>query len=780
MTVATAQRRGNLPADLTSFVGRRQQTTQARRLLSRSRLVTLTGVGGVGKTRLALRVADEVRRAFPDGVWLVDLSAVADPGLLCRAVATAVGMVDRSTQPPEQWLREYLADRRMLLVMDNCEHLVDGCAALVSTLLAESPGLRVLATSRAPLDIAGEHVLAVPPLTVPRQALPTDELRQYEAVELFERRAAAAVPGFGLDEGNCRDVTVLCQRLDGLPLAIELAAVRIRALSVEQITRRLDDRFRVLALGGTQLPRQQTLRATMDWSFELCSPPERTLWARLSVFAGGFSLEDAEQVCSGPGIPDDEVFPLVSGLVEKSIVVREDCDGRAWFRLLETIRQYGRGRLVDAGEEDAVRRRHRDHFQRLCARAEAEMLAAAPPRGADPIRGALPNLRAALEFCLSEPGEADTGLAMAAALWSHRLNWVSLGEGRRWLERGLALAARSSPARAKALWVAAWLAVLQGDDEAAVRLLDEADTAARRVGDATAAARVVQIRGVDALLHGEFRRSLTLLEDALRRLRAAADGNGEWFALYQLTQAASVLGDGERAARYGAECLRRAEATGASPCHAAALWALGLEQQRLGATDRAGSLVREALRLHVDCDNRWGVAQCVETLAWIAAAEGIPERAASLLGAAASLWRSLGVALSRLGHLRGGHAACDAAVREELGEPAFVAAFRRGGELSEENGVREALGELPDRVEAGGEPAAPGGSGVPLTEREWQVARLIAQGRSNRQIAELLVVARRTAEAHVEHILSKLGFASRAQVAAWVAEVDQAPPRRLP
>jgi predicted ATPase len=316
----------NLPIDVTSFVGRRRELSQARRLLGDVRLLTLTGAGGVGKTRLALRLAAEVRRTFPDGVWLADLAPLQDRELVPQTVMAALGLQDYSTRRPADTLLEYLADKRLLLVLDNCEHLPDACAVLAAKLLSQAEGLRILATSRQLLNVDGEQVLEVPPLSVPDSdwLSAATSLIEYEAVRLFAERAAAVVPGFAITAGNGAVVARLCQELDGIPLAIELAAVRLRVLSAEQILDRLDDRFRLLTKGSrAALERHQTLRAAIEWSYDLCSPQEQILWARLSVFSGGFDLRAVERTCVDEDIALQDVFELVTGLVDKSVLARE-------------------------------------------------------------------------------------------------------------------------------------------------------------------------------------------------------------------------------------------------------------------------------------------------------------------------------------------------------------------------------------------------------------------------------------------------------------------------
>src|SRR5215472_16699900 len=367
----------NLPAELTSFVGRRGELAEVRRLLAASRLVTLIGVGGVGKTRLALRAAAGLRRAFRDGVCLVQLDQLREEALVAQAVASTLGLQDRAGHAPAAMLAEYLAGRQLLLVLDNCEHLVDAAAKLANQLLRAAAGLRVLATSREALTIDGEMVLAVPSLPVPQagQPLTAAGLGVFPAAQLFAERAAQVVPGFALTGANVAAVAGICRRLEGLPLAIELAAARMPVLSAEQIDERLGDRLGLLTRGGRARPaRQQTLRASIEWSFELCTGAERLVWARLSVFAGGFELDAAEGVCADDRLAAGRVLDLVAGLAGKSILIADLREGVARYRLPEPLREFGQERLRESGEDRALRRRHRDWHEQLAQRGDADWL----------------------------------------------------------------------------------------------------------------------------------------------------------------------------------------------------------------------------------------------------------------------------------------------------------------------------------------------------------------------------------------------------------------------
>ena len=469
MMAGRARQPGNLPVGVTRFVGRRRELAEVRQLLVQTRLVTLTGVGGVGKTRLAVEAAGQVRHAFPDGMWMADLSAVADPSQVPQAVVNALGIIDQSTRPAAEKITGHLADAVALIVLDNCEHLADACAALVSRLLSQTRSVRVLATSRRPLGITGEHLLTVPPLKVPGPEVatqPVAALSQYDAVTMLADRTAALRPGFAVTEENAAAAVRVCAQLDGLPLAIELAASRLRSLSLEQLADRLEHRFTVLNRGSPAAqPRQQTLHAVFDWSYSLCSAAERLLWARLSVFSGTFDLDAAEAVCEGPGLPASAILDELDRLVAQSIVLAELRGSRMRFRLLETIRQYGRERLAEAGEEEALRLRHRDFYLALAQRLAGQWYGPRQEEGLARLRDDHANLQVALEFSAADSADPRVALDFTVALRNHWYADGYLAEGRRWLDRALAISGQDAGvARVHALWAAAWVCLLQGDD----------------------------------------------------------------------------------------------------------------------------------------------------------------------------------------------------------------------------------------------------------------------------------------------------------------------------
>jgi predicted ATPase/DNA-binding CsgD family transcriptional regulator len=771
MNATTVQARGNLPSNLTNFVGRRSELAKVKQLLSRTRMVTLTGVGGVGKTRLAMQTATDLQRAFPDGVWLVELSSLSDPAFLSQTVVAALGIPDQGGRPGLDVLIDYLGDKKLLLLLDSCEHLVDACAYLADTLLAACPRLHILATSRQAIAIAGEHTLLVPSLSIPetRQgALPASAAAGSDAVQLFVARAEAVQPDFALTDDNAEIVAHLCRRLEGIPLAIELAAGRLRHLPLKQIDERLGDRYHFLT-GGSRvaLPRQQTLRALIDWSFDLCSPAEQTLWARLSVFSGSFELDAAEHVCSGEPIPREDVLDLLSGLVDKSVLGRDERAPRATrYRLLETIRQYGQERRTESDGDLALRRRHRDWYLGLVERAEAAWFGPDQIDWFNRLQLDHANIRAALNFCLSSPAESEQGLRIAAAL---RAYWHSTGfmnEGRHWLDQALRLETAPTAARAKALWVESWLASLQNDADTATSRVAESRALAQQLGDGTLIAQATLAAGVVAMHNEDQRSAAALFEEAIERHQGTTNLSGLAIALYLLSLTSTILGDTEKAITVGEQCRALCATHDEHWYQSHALWVLGIAVWLQGDTRRATHLEQNSLRLKPSHHDRLGIAHCIEALGWFAASDQQWQRSAQLLGAAQAVREEIGVALHGFAHLVTYHDQAEARVRRGLGDPAFDKAFHDGLDFTLDDAVAYGLNEK-------AKPAArtkQDDSATPLTRREAEVAELVAQGMSNKAIAAKLVVAQRTAEAHVENILVKLGFTTRAQIAAWLAE----------
>ena len=751
-----------LGGELTGFVGRRGELAGVREALAGTRLVTLTGPGGIGKTRLAVRAAAEMRRGFRDGTWVVELAGLRDAALLAAEAARSLGLLDQSSRWGVAALAERLADRQILLVVDNCEHLRDACAVLTSALLRACPELRILATSREVLGVGGEVTFPVPPMPVPAEGgLPgAESLLGYEAVRLFAERGAAVLPGFAVDASNGPAVAELCRRLEGIPLAIELAAVRLRSMSPGQILARLEDRFALLSLGDRAQPRHETLQAALAWSHDLLTEAEQKLWARCSVFSGSFDLDAAEAVCAGQGVTRGAVADLVDALVAKSVLLRGPGGERARYGLLDTIREYGRRRLRQTGRERLVLRRHRDWYAALAARQEA--LGAQQIQWIDRLDADHQNLRAALEFCLSQPGEAAAGLRMACDLWLYWETRGHLTEGRRFVD---ALAGEVPPGRprARGMWVAGYLALIQGDAAAARRWLEQARATGQRLGDAQAVAYASQFLGRALWFTGEPDRGVVLTEEALGRHRAAGDWQGVALTLVQLGVMRTFMGHPQAAVGLFVECAAQCQARGERWNRSYALWGLGLATWLLGDGERAGEIEQEALRTKRDIGDQVGTALCLDALAWVAASRDRAVTAAALLGAAAAAWTAIPATLP--GPLARHRQAAVTRARAALGAVPFAAHLARAQAMPAAAAVASALEEPA--------PAATDSrAGAPLarlTAREREVAALVARGLSNRQIAAQMVISVRTAETHVQHVMAKLGFTARTQIAAWAA-----------
>ncbi|OYD60757.1 protein kinase domain-containing protein [Rhodococcus sp. OK302] len=759
----------NLPLELTSFVGRRTELSEAKNLLSASRLVTLTGIGGVGKTRLALQVAAKAQRDFADGVWLVELGELHEEPLVAAAVAATLGVRNRSSRPLQDIVVEFLATRTLLLVLDNCEQVVDAVAGLVEAMLRACPQLKILTTTREPLGIGGESVLRVSPLAVPDpdQEPSLRVLPRYDAVTLFVERAAAAVPGFELTEENRAVVTRICQRLDGLPLAIELAAARLRAMSPEQILERLDDRYALLTRGSRDAPtRQQTLRWSIDWSYDLCIPEEQQLWGRLSVFAGSFELDAAEEVC-GSAAALEGLLDSLSSLVDKSILIREEFDTAVRFRLLETLRDYGREKIQQAGEYEVLRGRHRDWYRQLALDAEAGWISPRQLEWIDRLERELPNMREALEYCFTDNAAGvEAGLQMATALYHFSLTRGRYSEGRHWLDSFLARdAGKPTSGRIRAIYADSLLAAMQGDMLAATALMEEGRALGAQLTDPLVHALLDHADGALALFRDDLPRAVSHLENALEVFDVVGDLTLQVGVLQILGLVYELRGESQRSIGCCEKVLAITESHGEFVYHSYTLWAMGVTVWRQGDHGRAVGLLGQALLLTAQVNDPLTCAACLEVLAWIAAGERNPQRAAVLMGTAEELGHSVGSSITIVfPTLAPYHEEYERTMRRALGESAFGTARRQGRLMGMDGAVAYALGRQPP------EATRTAGPSVDLTKRERQVADLVAEGLTNKQIATTLVISPRTAQGHVEHILNKLGFTSRAQIAAWVVE----------
>jgi predicted ATPase/DNA-binding NarL/FixJ family response regulator len=756
-----------LRGELTEFVGRRAELVLVRQALGSARLLTLIGPGGIGKTRLAIEAASSARRAFSDGVGVAELGGLRDPALLVPEVARSLGLADKSARWAVASLSDRLASRRVLLVLDQCEHLADACAVMADALLRACPGLRIVATSRHVLRVAGEVTVVVPPMAVPADcsSAAPEELLCYEAVRLFADRAAAVLPGFAVGTENGATVAAVCRALDGIPLAIELAAVRMRSLSPQQVLARLDQRFQLLSGGGpADQPHHRTLQAALEWSYGLLTEAEQAMWRQMSVFAGSFDLDAAEAVCAGEGIAARSVVDLVDGLVAKSILSHAAGNAKARYRLLGTIGEFGLQKLRAEGNEQPFRARHRDWYTALAARREAF-----GPRRAEWITDLdtdHENLRAAIEFCVSDLREVAAGAALACHLWRYWETHGHLTEGRRIMAALLERLDETGEMRPQALWVAGFLALVQGDAAGARALLEAALAAARQAGDDQSVAYASGFLGYAMHWLGEEDQGHALAENALALHQRSGDQVGVVLAQMQIGFIHLCAGEAPSAADWFGECARTCESSGNTWYHAYARWGLGVAALLMADHGAAAGPVRAALDSMRKLDDPMGVVLCLDALAWIAVAHDQAPRALTLRAAADAAWAAIPATPQPA--LRKHHDVALAAARDAVTESAFAAAVAQGAAMSRAQAIAYALGE-PARPKArsgtGLAPAHPGR----LTRREQDVAMLVARGLSNGQIAGELVISARTVETHVQHIMDKLGVGTRAQIAAWSA-----------
>ncbi|RYU13468.1 ATP-binding protein [Nocardioides iriomotensis] len=738
------------PAD--ALLGRRQELADLRRTLGSARLVTLSGPGGIGKTSLARAAAADYQRAHREDSWAVDLADLVDHHLVGHAVAGAMGVHLAYGSAGAGDVAAAVADRVGLLVLEGCETMLEAAVELVSALLTEAPRLRVLATSRRALGVTGEVVVQVGPLAAD------------EAQALFAARAAAALPSFRLTEDNAAAIGGLCEALERVPLAVELAAARVPVLSPQGILDRLSDRQRLLTKGARDAPaRQRSLRASLEASSDLCTPDERTLWARLSVFTGGFPLEAAEAVCAGEGIDGGDVLDLVDGLLEKSVLTRED-DGASYvrFRLSEPLREYAAEQLTTEHREIG-RDRHLAWYADLVRAATgADQAGAEQPGWYRTLRREHGNLREALQHAVGDPRHAVQALEVVTALEPYWTATGRLGEARHWLARALSVAAAEASIRARALAMAGWIATVEGDAATGRSMLDEAE--ALLAGDADddpVRAHVLLARAIETLWRGSPAEAHTSAEAAVTVARAADDRPLESSALLVLALCRGLAGDLDGARTTLQGCVDLTEPAGEVHLRSYALAALGTLSLLLGNPGEAAELEHRALAMKADLGDRLAVAYILEALAWAAPAERRTERAGTLLGAAQALWRHLGVDPDAVSCLSATRRRAEKLGRIDRSDPGFRAAFRRGAALSDEEVLAYAL-ETP-AAEAPEEQ-------VTLTRRELEVARVVGAGLPNREIAEQLGISQRTVETHVENILRKLGFGSRTQVAAWMVD----------
>jgi non-specific serine/threonine protein kinase len=792
--VTGPRRLGLLPAEATSFVGRTAELAGIGALLDTARMVTVVGPAGVGKTRISLRAAAVAAGQFPDGTWLADLGAVSDPDRLVDAVAEALGLPEAD---PVGVLR-YLRGQRLLLVLDTCEHLVDACATFVDAVLRAAPGVSLLATSRQPLDAQGEHAFPLLPLPV-----------EPDAVSLFAQRAAAVVPGFTVTPHNHADVVRLCARLDGIPLAIELAAVRLRALPLGELASQLESGIRLLTVSrrGTS-PRHQTLRAAVDWSYRLCTPAERALWERLSVFAGTFDVSGAEDVCAGDVLPRDQVVHALVGLVDKSVVLRDAADPSR-YRLLAALREFGADRFeAPARCLDQLTAR----FVAIARDFDERFRSTPRPGGRGLGRGAAPraprdqvaavarlhteyaNIRAVLGYALGgdEPASGEPtgdlarwrlGADLAVRLSCYWQVSGRLEEGRQWLGKVADLFPEPARERAWALGERGRLATFQGDFDRAIADINESirlATAAGRDADLIVARGYLYLH-LALTFAGRYQEAEAAGESARHRLTDCGHRVGVIGLEAQLAHLHQLTGDVDAAIECCDRGLAMLGAAEAADRPGSERWISGYLYLILGVTlaqlpgrEQAAALaLYRALAAKHELGDAVGTAYAVEALAWLAAQREQYERTAWLLGAADQLWDRTGRRLSGVAVMEESRQRAAKATRRALGERRFAAAYAHGTGLSLDAVARDAVTEIAAAAGAGGAAPsalsaavtvpAPAAAAV-LTKREREIADLVASGLSNREIATRLFISKRTVDAHVEHIFGKLEISSRVQL----------------
>ncbi len=778
--------RNSLPVQLTSFIGRERDICAVKELLARTRLVTLTGPGGSGKTRLALRAATDLIGEFEDGVHFVGLASIRAPDLVVTTIGHTLVVGMDGARPPLEALAEYLRDRQLLLVLDNLEQVLD-VGPCLAALLAACKRLKLLVTSRIPLRVSGEQELGVPPLSVPEQIGPMNaeataqSLEQYEAIRLFVERARSVEPGFTLTPANARSVAQLCRRLDGQPLAIELAAARVRLLPPSAMLTRLAEpihapSLRLLTGGPRDQPaRLRTLRSAIAWSYDLLDAEEQALFRRLAIFVGGCTLETVEAVCAadlgrGPALLPDEALDGVGALLAKNLVRRTGgTDGVPRFAMLETIREYGLESLALTGELPALRAWHAEHYLALVEAAGSRLRG--PDQGAwlDRLEAEHDNLRAALEWSQTTEGDAELGLRLSGGLSSFWQIRSYMDEGRRWLGQTLRHHPGPSAARVTALTGAGWLAHLQHDAAAARGLLEEGLALARQRGDDWSAAWALHLLGRVAYFDGDAGTARTLGSQSLELARATGDRWLVAWALHLLGLAAHIESDYPAARRLYEESLSIRRELDFREGAGTILILLGMVDCSQGDYRSARSHFRESLALVRSLGSHWLMGNLLANFAGLAAALGQLERAAHLAGAAGAVSdavrvRPIPMVATVLGEVtRSG--------QHVLGHVAFEAALADGRRMSLERAVAEALAvTLPSAVSSAVAPAPPERAGaVPggLTSREAEVLRLIAAGCTSQEIAGRLVISIHTVARHITHIYQKLGVRGRAEAVAF-------------
>jgi non-specific serine/threonine protein kinase len=800
---------GQLPAETNEFVGRTTELRQIDGLLRDARLITLVGPGGVGKTRIVRRAAEAAAARYADGVCWVELSALRDPELLPHTIARRLGLAEQALASQLDALLAHLSDRRLLLILDTCEHLIDAVAELVEAILIAAPQVTVLTSSREPLDVDGETTLPVRPLPVIQREragegpLPfgitdfpvagkpdggAETATAGDAVELFARRAAAVVPGFTLTGANRADVIRLCERLDGIPLAIELAAVQLRTLSLAELAARLDHRLPLLTGGDNESDgRHRTLRDAIGWSYELCTEAERALWARLSVFAGAFNVAAAREVCASPGLDDDDILETVIRLVDKSVLVRvrlttvgvPDEDQPAWYRMLDTIHEFGGEMLSASGSEDAVRDRF---IVRYLAKAQyfAEHLTdEVQLERFRELRREDSNLRAALQYTLDDERRERIrrGAELANALYGYWHMSGRLREGRYWYRKVLdTLPDTSTPERGWALASRGYLGAMQGEAAEAVADANAGTQIGHELGDDRLIGRGYNYLTLALTIADRYDEARVAAAKAEQKLEALGDRTGLAILDCHWAHLSHLAGDPDETLRYAQRAVGR---FGGAKEWWASAWGYAISGMALywdpGSDAETARVLNKSLLLKHELGDMVGTAYCLEIHGWLAARAGRHVRACWLLGAAEPLWELAGGRLGGTAALLQVHEQSMAACRTALGQRRFDSLFTRGAAAPHDDMVALAIAgaEAPGkRVPAIPQPGK-------LTDREWEIAFLAETGLSAEQIARQLYLSTSTVEKQLASVFGKLGVTSADQLGPWLEEAGVLPVRTV-
>lgn len=751
---AAAGQSSNIPHFATSFVGRKDDLRSLRAMLGESRLVTIAGPGGIGKTRLAAEAASEYRRAFADGVRFIELASLRSKSLLPQAVLDGLGFGD--TDLPEHSVLESLVgsvrDKKLLIVLDNCEHVISACVELISLILRSTVDVKILVTSREVLTVPDEHVYVLEPLSTENNSA---------AIELFENRASAAIAGFTLNDASRDAVRRVCIQLDGIPLAIELACARLTALSVDDLAARLDDRLALLTVGNRGGPdRHRSLNATVEWSYDLCNLREQALWSRLSIFAEGFDLTMAETVCANATVEAGQVLDVIAGLVSKSVLLRDGSSGTVRFRMLETLRHFGASKLTP---DDAAQLRcaHLRWCSTLVESARSKWTGSEQERVSNRLRENRANLRLALQTALSSPTDESIELASdLIATWFLWSSAFSIREHRMWITQFLKLSTLSNARIGQLEATMGVLQTMQGDRAQAARTLESAVRRAELANDDATLAFARQTQGLNTYLGGDFEGGERHLDEALALYDRIPDGTAlMWTAHIEMGMLCSSNGETRRAAKHFELVHEQASATGEKWMLSYSVYGLGLVALVKGEFEEAIRLATLSLGLKRAFDDTVGTTLVTDLLSWAEAAAGSNERAAVLLGAASSMWDSFGMQLYGSQHWVERREVYEARARKSLGNSTYTQSRQQGATMSRAQVIAFALKEERDQR---ADPRSTATS--ELSPRERDIASYVAQGLSNKEIANLMVLSVRTVEGHVAHVLRKLGITRRQQV----------------